>query len=128
MVALNGRCFCGSVTLRFSGAVLGAIHCHCDSCRRATSSPVTSFFTGSKADATLSGEGLRFYGSSPGVRRGFCGFCGSPMSYETETRPNEIDFYLASLEALDGIVLEGHWYWNERVPWLNCDDGLPKHL
>ena len=128
MVALKGRCLCGSVTLRFSGKVLGANHCHCESCRRATSSPVTSFFTGKKANAVLAGEGLRFYLSSAGVRRGFCGQCGSPMSYETDTRPDEIDFYLASLDNPDGVVINGHWYWSEHVPWLTCTDDLPKHL
>lgn len=128
VVALKGRCLCGSVTLRFSGKVLGANHCHCESCRRATSAPVTSFFTGKKADAVLDGEGLRFHVSSPGVRRGFCGLCGSPMSYETDTRPDEVDFYLASLDSLDGVVIKGHSHWSERVPWLNCADDLPKNL
>ena len=127
MTTLSGHCLCGGVRVRFQGDVLNANHCHCESCRRATSSPVTSFFTGRQADTLLEGESLAFYASSPGVRRGFCSKCGSPMSYETETRPEQIDLYLACLDDLKDLVIAGHWYWSERVPWLSVVDDLPKH-
>ena len=128
MAKLTGRCFCGAVTLRFSGDVLRTLHCHCESCRRATSSAVASFFTVRGADAVLEGESLSFYSSSPGVLRGFCNRCGSQMSYQTEARPAEIDLYVASLEDSTGITMDGHSYWDERVHWLNVVDDLPKDL
>ena len=74
----------------------------------------------------VSGETLRHYASSPGVRRGFCGNCGSPMSFEIETRPGEIDLYVAALDDATGVEITQHWYWNERVAFLHCEDDLPK--
>lgn len=126
MTELSGHCLCGAVRFKVRGAVRTAGHCHCESCRRAASSPVTSFFTVERADASLSGDSLRFYASSPGVRRGFCSHCGSPMSFETERRPSEIDFYVASLDAGQSVAIGEHWHWNERVDWLNIVDDLPK--
>lgn len=128
MVEVTGRCLCGTVRLHVAGDVIQSLHCHCESCRRATSSPVGSFFTIRRADAELWGETLTFFASSPGVRRGFCNRCGSPMSYQSDERPEEIDLYLASLEDAAGIVVDGHSYWNERVDWLQVVDDLPKDL
>ena len=99
MTGLSGGCLCRSVRFSVTGPIIRTGHCHCESCRRATSSPVTSFFCVARADASFEGEALRHYASSPGVRRGFCGNCGSPMSYETAERPAEIDLY-----RIDGLA------------------------
>ncbi|WP_203423637.1 GFA family protein [Sinorhizobium sp. BG8] len=123
---LTGRCLCKSLRVELSGPVIRAGHCHCESCRRATSSPVTTFLSAARSDVVLTGETLRHFASSPGVRRGFCGNCGSPMTYETEERPGEIDLYVAALDDASGVTISQHWYWNERVSWLHCQDDLPK--
>lgn len=127
MSELSGQCLCKSVRFRVSGPVIRTGHCHCESCRRATSSPVTSFFCVAKENVVFEGETLRHYASSPGVSRGFCGACGSPISYETDDRPNDIDLYVGTLDDASGLTITQHWFWSERVPWLACDDNLPKH-
>ena len=38
------RCLCGAVSFEFSGAENWRAHCHCESCRRNTSSPFTTWF------------------------------------------------------------------------------------
>lgn len=126
MAELSGRCLCGCVRFKVNGEILSAGHCHCESCRRATSSPVTTFFTVRRSDAEIGGESLRFYASSPGVKRGFCRNCGSPMSFQTDERPNEMDFYVASLNDGLHVEIHEHWHWDERVDWLNVTDDLPK--
>ncbi|WLS08064.1 GFA family protein [Shinella sumterensis] len=123
---LTGHCLCRSLAFEVTGDILRTGHCHCESCRRATSSPVTTFFCVATADVAFRGDTLRHYASSPGVRRGFCNGCGSPMSFETEGRPGEIDLYVAALEDATGVEITQHWYWNERVSWLRCEDDLPK--
>ncbi|WP_234937162.1 GFA family protein [Rhizobium herbae] len=123
---LTGRCLCRSVVFKISGDVIRTGHCHCESCRRATSSPVTTFLCVATTSVAFWGETLRHYASSPGVSRGFCGNCGSPMSFATERRPGEIDLYVATLDDASGVEITRHWYWNERVSWLHCEDDLPK--
>jgi len=127
MTKLSGHCLCRSVRFHVSGPVIRAGHCHCESCRRATSSPVTTFFSVARKDVVFDGDTLRHYASSPGVSRGFCIACGSPMSYETAERPDDIDLYVGALEDASGVEVTRHWFWSERVAWLACDDDLPKH-
>lgn len=126
MPEITGHCLCGAVRFRVRGLAKRAGHCHCESCRRATSSPVTTFFTAARANTDLDGDSLRFFASSPGVERGFCGTCGSPMSYATDARPAEIDLYVASLDAGLSVPIEEHDHWGERVGWLTIIDDLPK--
>lgn len=48
------------------------------------------------------------------------------MSFETERRPDDIDFYVASLADGLSVAIREHWHWDERVDWLNIVDDLPK--
>ncbi len=123
---ITGRCLCGDVRFAVAGAMRGRNHCHCDSCRRATSSPFTTWFTVARADLRWTGSALRAFASTPGVTRRFCGRCGSPLSDETEKRLDEIDLYAASLDDPSGFAPEFHSHWDERLPWVALADNLPR--
>jgi hypothetical protein len=127
MTSRTGRCLCGGVRYHFKGEVLWRAHCHCESCRRNTSSPVTTFFAVPTDGFAFEGEQPGAYTSSPGVIRRFCKTCGTPMSFERVSKPEEIHLYAASLDDSDGFVPELHSLWSERVPWLSIVDDLPKH-
>jgi hypothetical protein len=125
MTSNTGRCLCGSVRYSFTGRVIWTAHCHCESCRRATSSPVTTFFAVPVAGFAWSGE-PGAYQSSPGVTRSFCRNCGSPIAYQNVELPGEIHLYAASLDDHSDFVAAKHDFWNERVSWLSIHDDLPK--
>jgi hypothetical protein len=124
--ALTGRCLCGDVRFAVAGEPRGRNHCHCESCRRATSSPLTTWFTVARAALGWTGAPPQDYESSPGVLRRFCPRCGSPMSYETDRRPDEVDLYAASLDDPSGFAPEFHSHWDERLPWIALADDLPR--
>lgn len=121
----EGRCLCGAVTYAFTGPPLWQAHCHCESCRRATSSPFTSFFGVAHAHFRWTGTPPVARESSPGVRRFFCAACGSPMAYQDRDRTDEIDLYAATLSDPRHYAPERHVHWNERLPWVRLADGLP---
>ncbi len=123
---ITGRCLCGDVRFAVAGAMRGRNHCHCDSCRRATSSPFTTWFTVARADLRWTGSAPRAFASTPGVTRRFCGRCGSPLSYETAKRPDQVDLYAASLDDPSGFAPEFHSHWDERLPWVALADNLPR--
>lgn len=122
----RGRCLCGSVTYAFDGPPNWQVHCHCQSCRRATASPFTSYFGISNGKWHWSGIPPATYASSPGVKRSFCAACGTPMAYQSSDRPQEIDFYAATLTDPAAFSAECHVHWNERLPWPALADDLPK--
>jgi hypothetical protein len=122
----TGRCLCGRTRYEFSGGMPPAYHCHCESCRRATSSPFTTWFTVKTEDVWWHGPPLQRFRSSPGVMRGFCAECGSPLTYEAQDKPGFIDLYAASLDDQAVVRAGRHEFWSERVPWITIEDDLPK--
>jgi len=126
MISTTGRCLCGSVRYAFTGDILWKVHCHCESCRRQTSSPVTTFFCVHRENLEFTGDEPAAYHSSKGVTRSFCGKCGSPMAFEKQSRPGEIDLYASTLDDHSDFTAEYHVFWNERVKWLETCDDLPK--
>ena len=70
---VSGRCLCGAVTYSFEGAPRWQAYCHCESCRRTCSAPVTAFFGVDRGAFRWTGAQPAVYASSPGVRRLFCG-------------------------------------------------------
>lgn len=122
----RGRCLCGAVTYEYSGPENWRGHCHCESCRRNTSSPFTTFMGVPNEAFEFTGEIPKVYISSPGVRRSFCGTCGTPMAYEADRYPKEIHLYAASLDNPMGFKPEFHTHSDEILPWILLSDGLPR--
>ena len=123
----HGRCLCGQVRFVARGAPKWVAHCHCESCRRATSSAFTTY-VGYSADAVAwTGAAPRAYASSPGVERRFCPHCGAPMSFAGARWPGEIHLFAASFDDPAALVPQVHVYVSEQLPWVHLDDGLPRY-
>lgn len=122
----DGRCLCGRVTFAFEGPENWRGHCHCDSCRRATSSPITTFFGVPNSAWRWTGAAPKSYRSSPGVERLFCGRCGSPMAFRSDRWPDETHFYAASLVDSTAFQPDLQYHADEALPWLVLKDPPPK--
>ncbi|WP_299989351.1 GFA family protein [uncultured Ruegeria sp.] len=86
MPELQGQCMCGAVTVTATPArdALGA--CHCDQCRRWTSSMLVTF----EAEPGYAALGpVKTYISSDWAERAFCAECGSSLWYRI-TLPGEM--------------------------------------
>ena len=127
MTSRTGRCLLWrrALSLQGRGSVAGALPL-----RKLPAQYVlagTTFFAVPTDGFAFEGEQPGAYASSPGVIRRFCRTCGTPMSFERVSKPEEIHLYAASLDDADGFVPELHSFWSERVPWLSIVDDLPKH-
>jgi hypothetical protein len=127
MTSLTGHCLCRAITFEVSAPPLLVLHCHCESCRRNTSSPVATFFV-VRHDAVHYTQGKpKVFESSPGVRRSFCDRCGSPLAYETDQRPEQIDLYVCSLSDPAAVLPQVHLHAEEQVAWFEILDQLPRY-
>ncbi len=120
----RGRCLCGAVTFAYEGLENWRGHCHCESCRRATASPFTTFLGVPLKAFRFTGAAPASFRSSPGVTRRFCPTCGTPMSYESDRYPNEIHLYAATLEKPGETRPDFHVHVAEKLPWIHLADGL----
>ncbi len=95
---MEGRCLCGAVQFQAAGEPEWIGHCHCQSCRRNTGAAVATFVGFARDQVTYSAGERQIFESSPGVRRGFCAKCGTPLTYEADVIPGEIHLYISSLD------------------------------
>ncbi len=68
---------------------------------------------------------LASYASSPPVERGFCGTCGTSLTYEHRDRAGEIDVTFTTLDEPGGLAPKGHIWVSDKVAWVELGDGLP---
>ena len=123
----TGRCLCGRIKYQTDAPPRWIGHCHCESCRRQTGAAVATFVGYAEGDVEFV-EGTRaMYDSSPGVRRGFCAACGTPLSYEADRFPGEVHLYVSTLDHPERFVPQFHVYYGEKIPWLEVRDALPRY-
>lgn len=124
---IEGRCLCGAITFAYSGDVNWVLNCHCETCRRATSSPMTTWISVPLENFTLTSGTPSRYSSSPGVSRMFCPTCGTPLSYEGDKMPGEIHLYAASLNDPNAVEPTCHVFESEKLDWFDAHDTLPRY-
>lgn len=122
----KGHCLCRAIEFEFDGEPLWTVHCHCESCRRASSSPVVTWVSVPVEDFRMTKGEPRQYLSSPGVLRQFCGTCGSPVTYQYDGGPDQIHLYAASLENGAQIAPARHVFSEEQLTWFEVHDQLPR--
>jgi hypothetical protein len=123
----EGGCFCGAIRYRFAGVPLSSMICHCTSCRRASSAPSVAWVTVERARfEILSGSPVAFH-SSPGVTRGFCGQCGSALTYENTGSAASIDITTLSLDDPAAFPPTAEVWLEDKVSWQPLDARLRHH-
>ena len=113
----EGGCLCGAVRYQATGAALARTLCHCRSCRRAAGAP-------SLAWAVFPNDAFRFtagtptrFASSPGVTRGFCGVCGTSLTWQHAARCGSIDVTTASFDDPDAFAPTKEIWVEHKVRW-----------
>jgi len=123
---LRGHCYCGAVRFIINGEPKGIAHCHCESCRRHSASAVATFASFYVDQIDFSHAQPAIHVTDDGVKRSFCGECGSPISYQSAQFENEIDMYLGIFNHPEDLRPQSHVFYREHIAWLNIDDGLPR--
>ncbi len=139
MTPIRGSCLCGGVKFEITGPLLRPLNCHCLQCRKQHGAAFRSRARVRIEDFRwLQGEELvKYYESSRGFRRGFCGNCGSPIvnrpgpNYKFASRyPSSVSEFGVPLGILDddpGRRPECHVFVGEKAPWFEITDDLPQH-
>ena len=121
----EGGCLCGAIRYRVKSLPIALSLCHCNSCRRAAGAP-------SVAWVVLHSNALEFvtgtpqlFRSSPGVVRGFCGQCGTSLTYQRELEPDTIDITTASLDRADDFAPTRETWTGEKLAWEALNGAAP---
>jgi len=139
MATLRGSCLCGGIKFEVTGPLTPPSNCHCRMCQKQQGAAFRSRSRVRQSDFKwVQGEELvKFYESSLGTFRGFCGVCGSPIvnkfdgrSSSAARRPAAVTEYGIALATLDddpGVRPGFHGFVASKAPWFEITDGLPQY-
>jgi len=122
---MRGHCLCGAVTFEIEGQFQSCVTCHCESCRRQCSSPMTTYIGVLDSQWKWTGKRPKIFKSSPGVERSFCEACGSPISFRSRKMSGVMHFFASAMDEPEQCVPTMHVAIEEKLPWLKLADGLP---
>lgn len=124
---LKGGCLCGAVRYQIDAAPLGPpTLCHCRSCQRASGAHAVAWVTIPAASLQYLQAQPGSVESSPGVKRGFCPACGSPLTYWNQARAQEIDVTLCTLDDPNAVRPADQIWTEDAVQWESSVSALPR--
>ena len=124
---LTGGCLCGAVRYEFEAApIYPPTLCHCRSCQRASGAHAVAWVTVPEAALHYLSGSPASVQSSPGVRRGFCARCGTPLTYANSARAGEIDVTICTLDDPNAFTPVDHIWTEDAVPWETGLAGKPR--
>ena len=121
----SGSCLCGAVKYEIRGDIGPAFYCHCSRCRKASGSAFASNGVVAADDFVITAgqEALKSFVADSGLRRSFCGNCGSPIISQREGVP-QVRVRLGTLDTALGQGPHAHIYVDSKADWWEIRDGL----
>lgn len=123
----KGSCLCKSVKFEVEGNLPAASACHCTMCRKITGHFEAGVDVDRSAFKMTGEENVKWYQSSPKVRRGFCATCGSVLFFDH----SQADWIGISMGAFDGPThtkLERHIFVGDKGDYYEIADGVQQYV
>jgi hypothetical protein len=123
LAVLGGGCLCGAVRYEVRSARREGYYCHCRMCQLAFGN-TRAAFVNLPRDEVRWLAAPKFHASSKIARRGFCGECGTPLSFEYVDAAR-IDLAVGSFDDPAQFRPTSHFAVESRIAAWHADDGLP---
>lgn len=123
---LVGGCQCGAVRYSAEDTPFHETICHCIDCRRSSGAVGVAWFSVKRARINWTGNPA-LYCSSPSVIRRFCDRCGTTLTYEDGTLPDELDITIASLDEPERVSPKDHVWVQQKPQWETIGGALPQY-
>ena len=122
--ALAGGCLCGAVRFEARPTHRDGYYCHCRMCQLAVGNTRAAFINLRKDEVRWLAAEPTWYASSKIARRGFCGRCGTPLSFEY-IGSERMDLSVGSFDDPAALTPISHFAVESRIANWHADDGLP---
>jgi hypothetical protein len=124
---MDGGCLCGAVRYSITAEPIDSAHCHCRICQRSAGAAFLTWATlPASGFAYTHGTALAYRSSDKAVRE-FCEACGTQLVFRADDG-GTIDVTIASLDAPDGVKIDGNIWTGSRRAWCHgFDADLPDH-
>ena len=88
---------------------------------------MVAWFTVPRAEFRLVIGAPAPFASSDRATRTFCPRCGTPVTFEIDEYPDEIDVTTASLDDPEAMPPRDHTRTKTQLRWVRLADGLPTY-
>lgn len=123
LAPVTGGCLCGRVRYEAKPAHREGYYCHCRMCQLAFGNTRAAYINLRK-DQVRWLSPPAYYASSKIAHRGFCGACGTPLTFEF-LDGERMDLSAGSLDDPGAFKPTTHYAIETRVATWHHDDGLP---
>ncbi len=120
---VEGGCLCGAVRYRAAPTHREGYYCHCRMCQLAFGNTLAAFINLRKSEVEWTHGTPAYYASSAFAKRGFCGHCGTPLSFAYDGSPR-MDLAVGSLDDPSAFAPSAHFAIETRIAAWHVDDGL----
>ena len=120
---VEGGCLCGAVRYRATPTHREGYYCHCRMCQRAFGNTRAAFINLRKDAVEWTRGTPTSYASSSFAKRGFCGCCGTPLSFAYDDAP-DLDLSVGSLDDPSAFAPVRHFAIETRIAAWHVEDGL----
>jgi hypothetical protein len=124
-MSITGGCQCGAVRFRVDGELGEASICHCRMCQKAMGGLFGPFVSAPFHALVWTRAQPKRFQSSNKVHRGFCGDCGTPLTFEYGDR--HIGLAIGALDRPADVRLSEQLASSARVPYFEDLANLPVH-
>ena len=118
----SGGCQCGAVRFHVEGALGDASICHCRMCQKASGNFYQPLVSVRGAKLTWTRGAPKIFQSSNFAFRGFCGDCGTPLTYEA---PDGMALAIAAFDDPAAIAPTIQWGVEAKLPYVDAIPALP---
>jgi len=123
----DGRCQCGEVQYRVTGASATLFTCHCTECQRQSSSAFGMALWVRQAQVALvAGEPKEWIRTMPSGRRmacRFCGTCGTRLFHQTLGQSEFMSIKPGTLDHTLSLNPVGHIWTGSKQAWFELPEG-----
>jgi hypothetical protein len=121
---LGGGCLCGRVRYEARASHRKGYYCHCRMCQLAFGNTRAAFINLRKDEVRWTTQPPKRYASSTFAKRGFCGDCGTPLTFEYDGS-ERMDLSVGSLDDPAALTPVSHFAIESRIASWHAEDGLP---
>jgi hypothetical protein len=122
MTVYTGGCQCGAIRFRVEGELSHSSICHCRMCQKAFGGYYAPLVSVRGADFEWTRGERKTFRSSNFAERGFCGDCGTPLTFEA---PDGMALAIAAFDRPEGIAPTIQWGTEAKLPYVDHVPNLP---
>ncbi len=120
----TGGCQCGAVRFRIKGQLGRPSICHCRMCQKAFGGFFGPLVTAPEGGVEWTRNEPNYFQSSINISRGFCGACGTPLTYR---HPGGLEIAIGAFDDRSDLAPQIQVNYAARLPWVTTIFGQPVH-